>query len=170
MSLPVCSSVSFSQHNKQRCVSLSYGECVVCWLPLSKECPDACVPFTHTHTHTKPQSSTLVPVFWTGLASLCSCRFSQVIDSVFALSPPPPPSSSSSLLLTSISSSPSRRRPSHIVCFGSLRQPPNSKPAWPSSWRSSCPRSRRTSAASSPMTPNKQVRSRLSRGEARTKA
>lgn len=123
-----------------------------------------CPLHTHTYTHTKPQSSTLVPVFWTGLTSLCSCRFSQVTDSVFALSPP----SSSSLLLTYISSSPSRRCPSHIFCFCSFRQPHSLKPAWRSSWRSSCPRSRRTSAASSPMTPNKQVRSRFLRRESPT--
>lgn len=48
----VFSSISFSQHNKQRCVSLSYGERVVCWLPLPKECPD---------THTQPG-----PVLHTG--------------------------------------------------------------------------------------------------------
>lgn len=48
-----------------------------------------------------------------------------------------------------------------FVCGCPSRQPPSSKPAWRSSWRSSCLRSRRTSAASNPMTPNKQVRSNV---------
>lgn len=145
---------------------------ILCWVPLTEECPDTCIPFTHTCTHTHlnrelsqagkfdSQSSTLGPVFslyWT--ASPISHPSAHVSALFLLLSTLQSLTSCLSHPLPFISSSLPNQRPSVCLrfCVCSSRQLPSLKPVWRNSWRSSCRRSRHTSAASSPMTPNKQV-------------
>lgn len=130
------------------------------------------MPFTRTRARTHTQTGGTVtgfPVLHTGasvqrlLASLSHQPPSTRVRSSHAASAPLLLSCGQRLASSVPFISLTSVRPFLLCpCVCPSRRPPSSKPVWRNSWRSSCPRSRRTCAASSPMTPNKQVCRRFS--------
>lgn len=123
----------------------------LCRFPLTEECHDSCMPSSRTRA---PRAHTLLQVPSPPHWYQCSASAGQPVasSSLSAVVARP------SRLFTLRHSSP-HRLPVSLLCPRVClpRRPPSSKPVWLNSWRSSCPRSHRTCAASSPMTPNKQV-------------